>query len=143
MSKITDSIKLLQADTLVMFTKLHNYHWNIKGIHFFELHTKTEEFYNLFSTMYDDLAERLLQLGEKPIVTLKNSLEVARITEDENTQITAQYLMSNLAKDFEFFFNEFKNLSDISDSDPTTQAYAQDQMAFFEKELWMIKASLV
>ena len=34
------------ADLHVLYSKLHNYHWNVVGIGFFEMHLKLEEFCN-------------------------------------------------------------------------------------------------
>ncbi|HEY2420731.1 MAG TPA: ferritin-like domain-containing protein, partial [Neobacillus sp.] len=34
------------ANWTVLYVKLHNYHWYVKGGQFFTLHVKFEEFYN-------------------------------------------------------------------------------------------------
>lgn len=142
MSEISNKLNLLLADSAVLFTKLHNYHWNIQGVQFFGIHQKTEELYEYVSTMYDDLAERNLQIGGTPLVSLKQYLEKARISEDEKTDFNAKYVVEKIAADFEFLVKEFKELSEMSENDPVTAAYADDQTAFFEKQIWMLKAFL-
>jgi len=47
MKKVIKQLKVIQASSLVMFTKVHNYHWNIKGNQFFPVHEMTEK--NLWS----------------------------------------------------------------------------------------------
>jgi starvation-inducible DNA-binding protein len=62
------------ANWSVLYTKLHNYHWYVKGGQFFTLHVKFEEFYNEAGLHVDELAERLLAIGGKPAATLKEYL---------------------------------------------------------------------
>ena len=51
------------ANWTVAYTKLHNFHWYVKGPNFFSLHEKFEELYNEASQYVDDLAERILAIG--------------------------------------------------------------------------------
>ncbi len=69
------------ANWTILYEKLHNYHWFIKGHHFFTLHGKFEEFYDEAAGYIDELAERILSIGGKPIGTLKECLEIATIKE--------------------------------------------------------------
>ena len=69
------------ANWTVAFTKLHNFHWYVKGPNFFSLHTKFEELYDEASQYVDDLAERILAVGGNPVGTLKESLEMSIIDE--------------------------------------------------------------
>lgn len=138
MNSASKVLTQLQADSLVMFTKLHNYHWNVKGLQFYGLHAKTEEFYTYFGTMFDDLAERILQLNGTPLVTVKAMLDLSKIKEDEKTDFKAEYIIENIKKDFEYFLNTFKELHATTDKDAPTQSYADDQVGYFQKELWML-----
>lgn len=138
-----NSIQMLnqiQADALVMYTKLHNYHWNVKGLQFYGIHAKTEEFYTYFGTMYDDTAERLLQLGIKPIVTLKVAMDRTKIQEETKDTFNVEYVVENIVKDFQYFLQAFKDLSAASENDAPTQAYADDQIGHFQKEIWMLSS---
>lgn len=132
----------VQADALVMYTKLHNYHWNVKGLQFYGIHAKTEEFYTYFGTMYDDVAERLLQLNVKPIVTLKGALEKSKLSEETKDDFTIEYAVESIINDFQYFLGAFKELSSASEDDAPTQAYADDQIGHFQKEIWMLKSLL-
>ena len=49
---IEDLNKLL-ADLNVFYRKLQNYHWNIKGMDFFIMHEKLEEYYNEINNQID------------------------------------------------------------------------------------------
>ncbi len=141
MTQVRDSLQLLMADALVMFTKVHNYHWNVRGPQFYGVHARTEEIYEQFATIYDDVAERILQLGGTPIVTLKDTLSKTRLKEESETRFTVEQVMQSLIKDCEHFLKEFRNLASIAGDDSTTAAYAEEKVAEFEKQLWMMKAT--
>lgn len=126
----------------VAYVKLHNYHWNIQGKQFFEIHKVTEEYYEQFATMYDDVAERILQLGGKPLSSMKEYLENATIKEEAAKDFNAETVAKNVVADFEAIYNDFKEIRSIADEadDPVTIGYAEEQMGHFEKAFWMLKA---
>lgn len=142
MSNVIQQLKQLSADANVMFTKLHNFHWNVKGLQFFAVHELTEQAYNNFALIYDDLAERVLQLGDKPYVTLHQILEVTRIKEEESQSFSPEYVINALLEDYQYFLGAFKELSNLASEDATTMAYADEQVAKLEKEIWMLRASV-
>ncbi|MBL7574259.1 Dps family protein [Staphylococcus saccharolyticus] len=102
MSNQQDVVKQLNqqvANWTVAYTKLHNFHWYVKGPNFFSLHTKFEELYNEASQYVDDLAERILAIGGNPIGTLTESLNQSIVKESEKNY-TAEEMVEELSKDF-------------------------------------------
>ncbi len=75
-------------------------------------------------------------------MTLKQILEVGRIQEDSATDFNAKYVVENILKDFDFLRTENKALSTLGDGDTTTVAFADEQVAFFDKETWMLRSFL-
>lgn len=141
---MTETIKqmnFLVADAQVLYTKLHNFHWHVKGPHFYQIHLKTEELYNHFATLYDSLAERIIQLGGTPYVTLKDILSNTRILEHSETKFTTAQIFKNLHEDFVFLLSEFNKLSKQVEGDSASTALADAQITFLEKEIWMLEAS--
>ena len=69
------------ADLNVFYRKLQNYHWNIQGKDFFQVHSKLEELYNEINEQVDEIAEHILILGGQPIGTLKDYMEISKIKE--------------------------------------------------------------
>lgn len=137
-------LKQLQADALVFFTKTHNYHWNVKGRDFPQVHAATEEIYDNFAEIFDSLAERIIQLGDTPYVTLKDVLDKTKIKEDSRTSFNSREVLESILQDYKYFLKSFKELSEISakKNDTTTQGYADSQVANLEKAIWMLNAQL-
>lgn len=141
-----DLIKLMNqnlANLSVINVKLHNYHWNVKGIHFKPIHEMTEAYYDYFLEQYDEVAERIVQLGGKPLATLKDYLDNTTFDEEMKNEFDGKTVLQAVLSDFEKLTYEFKKIAEAADEldDSTTVALAEDNIAWLEKEIWMIKAS--
>jgi starvation-inducible DNA-binding protein len=142
--KVVEQLKSIQADAIALFVKIHNYHWNIKGLQFASVHAYTEGLYDKVATIYDDTAERILQLGSKPVLTLDDIAKTAKVKTEEGDSFDTKYVLESIYKDFSYLLEEFKNLSKLADEDgdKATAAYADDQTKEFEKELWKLRQTL-
>jgi len=81
-AELANKLNELLATYQVFYTNVRGYHWNIKGVNFFELHAKFEEIYTDLITKVDEVAERILTLGYVPNNAYSQYLEVSRIKED-------------------------------------------------------------
>ncbi|RDU64816.1 DNA starvation/stationary phase protection protein [Helicobacter sp. MIT 14-3879] len=144
MSKVVAALKQIQSDSIVFYMKLHNLHWNVKGLLFKPIHESTEEIYENFADVFDSVAERVLQLGDKPYVTLSDVLKNAKIKEESSTKFSGEEVLNIILSDFEYFMDSFKKLSDEAEKvgDTTTTDYANGILAQLEKNIWMLKAQL-
>ncbi|MCG8524857.1 MAG: DNA starvation/stationary phase protection protein [Opitutales bacterium] len=142
---LIDSLNKLLADTHLINVKLHNYHWNIEGPQFLPVHHLTEEYYNHFFAVFDDVAERILQLGKKPIATTKGYLEVSGLSEEEGNSFTAEQVFKSLAADFDYLHqNTIALLREAEElGDVTTGNMMADLNDWLEKAIWMLRQSLV
>lgn len=141
---VVDILKQIQADSIVFYMKLHNLHWNVKGLLFKPIHESTEAIYDEFAEIFDAVAERIIQLGEKPIVTLESALKVAKIKEESKNSFKGEEVLKIVLKDCEYFLGEFKKLSksgEKAEDTPSTD-YANGVIAKLEKDIWMLKAQL-
>lgn len=144
MSKVTKQLKQLQADAHALFIKIHNYHWNVKGMDFAPVHAKTEEIYTNMGLLYDDAAERVIQLGEKPHLTIGELAKAAKIKEEHGDTFKSKEIVKHIIEDFQYLHASFEKLSNAADeaNDKATAAFADDNVAALEKELWMLGSML-
>ncbi|MFF2531887.1 Dps family protein [Brevibacillus sp. DP1.3A] len=131
------------ANWTVLYTKLHNFHWNVKGPHFFTLHAKFEELYNEAAANLDSLAERVLSIGGKPVATLAACLNTASITEAEGNE-TAEQMVETIARDFSILVDELKLAMETADQadDEATADMLLGIRSGLEKHIWMLKSFL-
>ncbi|WP_342528791.1 DNA starvation/stationary phase protection protein [Chryseomicrobium sp. FSL W7-1435] len=127
----------------VMYTKLHNYHWYVKGPAFFTLHAKFEELYNEATLHMDEIAERLLTLGGKPTATLKEHLELSVVKEATGKESTDK-MVETVVKDFGTIMKSLKKGMEeaAKDEDDMTEDLLNAVYQSIEKHQWMLNAFL-
>lgn len=141
--KLTNSVNKQIANWTVLYTKLHNYHWYVKGHQFFTLHAKFEELYTEASLHIDELAERLLALEGKPIATLQESLNKATVKEADGKE-SAEEMVKSVMDDFLTMTAELKEAMDLAAEvgDETTGDMLLAIHQSLEQHIWMLKSFL-
>lgn len=131
------------ADWNVLFVKLHNYHWYVKGESFFTLHTKFEEFYNEAALHIDEIAERILALQSEPVASMKEYLEVSSVQEATGKE-DAKEMVQSIIDDFAAMIEELKAGVEVAQeaNDETTAGMLTDIHTDLEKHVWMLTAFL-
>lgn len=131
------------ANWSVLFIKLHNYHWYVQGPQFFTLHAKFEEFYNEAALHIDELAERILALGGKPVATMQEYLETASIKEASRTE-TAEQMVQTLIDDYSTIIAELKEGMETAqrEDDEITADMLLAIHTELENHVWMLRAFL-
>lgn len=140
--KTIEVLKQIQADSIVFFMKTHNYHWNVKGANFPQMHAATQEIYENFADIFDDVAERIIQLGGVPYVTLADTLKASKIAEEGKQSFSANEVLEGVLKDYRYFESIFKELSKVADEveDRVTSGFADEKVGQLQKALWMLNA---
>lgn len=142
-AQLQEAVNKQVANWTVLFTKLHNFHWYVKGHHFFVLHEKFEELYNEAAEYIDDLAERLLALEGSPIATLTEALETSSIKEAKGGE-SADEMVKIIVDDFQVLIDELKVGMDLAAEagDETTGDMLLAVHQSLEKHNWMLRAYL-
>lgn len=141
--KLTEVLNTQIANWSLLFTKLHNYHWYVKGAQFFTLHLKFEELYTEAALHVDNLAERLLALGGSPVATLHEIIEKTTLKDAEGNE-NANEMVRTLVADFGIIVGELKEGMSIADreGDETTGDMLLAIHSSLEKHVWMLKSYL-
>lgn len=127
------------ANWSILFVKLHNYHWFVKGPVFFTLHLKFEELYNEAALHIDNLAERVLAIGGKPIATMREYLSAASVKEAVGSEKAADMVRST-EQDFRILIAELLEGMEIAQQagDETTSDMLLAIHSSLEKHVWML-----
>ena len=83
-TKTVQELNILLADYHIYYQKLRNFHWNIIGKNFFDLHEKFEELYDDAKIKVDEIAERILTLRFQPKSNLSDYLKASNIKESSS-----------------------------------------------------------
>ncbi|UVJ07457.1 Dps family protein [Staphylococcus aureus] len=146
MSNQQDVVKELNqqvANWTVAYTKLHNFHWYVKGPNFFSLHVKFEELYNEASQYVDELAERILAVGGNPVGTLTECLEQS-IVKEAGKGYSAEQMVEELSQDFTNISKQLEKAIEISGNagDDVSEDMFIGMQTSVDKHNWMFKSYL-
>lgn len=131
------------ANLNVLYVKIHNYHWYVKGEHFFTLHVKFEELYDDITLKMDEVAERLLTIKGSPAATMKEYLDIATIQEASGNE-DQRKMVQTLIEDFATVAEEMSegiNLAEEAGDHPTADMFIKIK-SDLEKHMWMLRSYL-
>lgn len=140
---IAKDLNNLLANFQIYYQNLRGIHWNIKGKRFFDLHIKFEELYTDANLKVDEIAERILTLGETPLHTFDDYTKAAKVPVGKNVSIDEKAVQLIVDSLTELLNIERKILDDSAKAnDEGTNSIMSDFISEQEKTVWMMKAWL-
>lgn len=143
-SQVGRLLEDLLADEFVLFAKARDYHWNVTGPQFHELHAAFQAQYEAADAAVDALAERVRALGGRPTATVRSYLDRTRLQENPGTQLDARGMVGDLLAAHETLVRTLR--ADVEASarhgDAGTSDYLTGLMEAHEKTAWMLRAYL-
>ncbi len=139
---VANKLNKLLADEYILYTKTRNYHWNIEGPNFMELHKFYEGLYEELDGVIDAIAERVRQLGHYSQGRLKDFLKQGSLDEPEYTNDQYKQL-KNLLEDHETIIRGLR--TDITEfgekfKDLGNADFITGLMEKHEKWAWFIRS---
>lgn len=140
-AEIVDAMNKLIANYSVHYQKLRNFHWNVKGADFFDIHEQFEEQYDKAKKAIDDLAERIRVFGQTPQSTMHEYLETSEIKESP-TDLPAMDMVKEILKDYRILLEYMFNVLEIAieNGDSGTEDMVKKFIKRTEKYHWMMTA---
>ncbi|MDQ2996504.1 MAG: DNA starvation/stationary phase protection protein [Chloroflexota bacterium] len=133
------------SDLYVLNTKTRNYHWNVVGMHFRDLHKLLEEQYEELDAAIDLVAERSRKLGAPALGTLKEFLAHASLKEQPGDYPDAYTMLANLCGDHESVIQWLRQSADDCEEkyhDMGTNDFLIGLLQEHEKMAWMLRSYL-
>lgn len=140
---IAQGLKHLLADSYTLYLQTHNFHWNVTGPQFRELHLLFEEHYTELAVAVDDIAERIRTLGVHAPGTYKQFAELSSIEEVTGVP-SAQEMVEILKTSHERVVRTCREALKKAQAgdDESSLALISDRMRIHEKTAWMLRAML-
>lgn len=133
------------ADEHVLYVKTRNYHWNVVGPQFNDLHKFLEGQYDILEDSIDEVAERIRTLGSKSPGTLTEFVKLARLKEEPGKLPNARSMIGNLLADHETMIRQLRTDVEACGNklgDAGTSDFLTGLMEQHEKMAWMLRAFL-
>lgn len=142
-SKIAEELKHLLADTYGIYLKTQNFHWNVKGAHFFELHLLFEKQYTEMAEAIDEIAERIQALGfgvEATFSAFKKNCCIA----EEKRPSTGSQMVQQLLESHEALIRCARKGAQLAEKqgDAATVDLLGRRLGAHEKFAWMLRAMI-
>lgn len=139
--ELSSQLNDLLANYQIFYMNVRGFHWNIKGNKFFELHVKFEELYTDLQIKIDEIAERVLTLGQTPTHSFSTYLaesKIAPVTDVTDSEST----VSSVLDSFKTVIIKQRALLLASGEadDEGTNALMSDYISEQEKLVWMYSA---
>jgi starvation-inducible DNA-binding protein len=141
--ELAEKLNILLANLQLFYINSRGFHWNIRGDKFFELHLKFEELYTDLQVKIDEVAERVLTLGQTPLHSYSNYLQQSAIKEQQNIT-DGKKTISSVIDSFSILLKLERELLNLSANagDEGTNALMSDYIRQQEKLVWMYSAYL-
>ena len=142
LKEVTQILNTVLADEYLLYTKTRNYHWNITGDNFIELHKLYQQQYEELDEIIDAVAERIRYLGHYSEGRLKDFLKITHLDEPDYTT-EQQEQFRNLLQDHEsviIYIRKMIPKIDEEHNDAGTADFITGVMEQHEKMAWFLRS---
>ncbi len=141
--QVIESLNELLSNMQLHYQRCRNFHWNVSGPEFFQLHVKFEEYYNAAALEVDEVAERILSLGASPLSNFTEYLKKSTIKESDYPIKPSEMVLA-LADDFSQLATMERAIfkSATEEGDDRTADMVNGFATIHEKNNWMLMAWL-
>ncbi|NKB61283.1 MAG: DNA starvation/stationary phase protection protein [Gammaproteobacteria bacterium] len=139
---IADGLSGLLATSYTLYLQTHNFHWNVCGPRFRELHLMFEEQYTELSVAVDEIAERIRALDMPAPGTYASFSKLSEIKEIEHIP-EAEEMIQILVQGHEQVVRICRIVLTQAQqaNDESSASLISDRMRVHEKTAWMLRAS--
>ncbi len=140
---VVEILNRLLSDEYVLPTKTRNYHWNVTGPQFNDLHKFFESQYDELNDLVDEIAERARQLGGRAFGTLAEFGKTSRLVEQPGASPAAAEMLGSLLADHETLIRALRgDVGPVGEKykDVGTQDFLTGLLEKHEKMAWMLRA---
>ena len=132
------------SDLVVFYLKLHDLHWNVKGMQFVPVHQYSESRYEDMAEKFDAIAELIIQHGEKPVSSISEYVKNASIKELNKGSYRDEEVIKIISEDMAYLKGKAEALRGEADSEGLFDIVAvlEDHVAGYNKKLWFLRSML-
>jgi starvation-inducible DNA-binding protein len=142
-ASIAAGLSRLLADTYVLYLKTHNFHWNVEGPMFQQLHQMFMDQYTEAWNAIDPIAERIRALGHYAPGSYRQFLGLASVKETDGVP-RAERMIRELIEGQETVARTARSvlpLAEKANDQPTLDLLTQ-RLDVHEKNAWMLRSLL-
>ncbi|HYI96687.1 MAG TPA: DNA starvation/stationary phase protection protein [Bryobacteraceae bacterium] len=142
---IVESLNKLLADEHVIYIKTRNFHWNVVGPRFHDLHIFLEKQYEQLAAIIDEVAENARMFGGTAAGSMKEFLKLTRLEENSGNVPDENGILQSLIDDHESIIRTLREDIEHADEDLKAADAADFSTSVLEqhnKMAWMLRSFL-
>ncbi|GIQ58166.1 DNA starvation/stationary phase protection protein [Flavobacterium collinsii] len=142
LKKSTVLLATILSNEMILYVKTRKFHWNISGNSFMELHQLFEEQYRILEAHIDEVAERISQLGDKTIGTMKEFIENSTLKESPKEYPSQKQMLKELLENHEQLVKEFRDYIPVfeeENNDAGSADFVTGLLQEHEKMAWVLR----
>lgn len=143
MEQLVISLRVVLANSFIMYFKAHSHHWNVEGMNFSQLHEFLGELYQEIFDSVDTTAEELRALQEYAPKTLSEMYQFKTINEG-NIATTDREMLEDLLNANTGVMDSLNKAIDNATAvnDQGLMDYLAGRLDTHKKHGWMIRSHL-
>lgn len=140
---VADALTRILADSFILSLKTRNYHWNVTGPNFAQLHALFETIYGALDAAGDSIAERIRALGHKSPGSYVEFISMSALKEEMSSPDHMDMIHS-LVLDVEHLMRRIDEVKDVAmmGKDDATADLMIEQLRSLGKFAWMLRSHL-
>lgn len=142
MDELKQAMKVAFASEYAFAIKSQNFHWNVEGSDFYELHLLFERIYDEVYGAIDPFAENIRKLGAYSPASFKRFSMLAEI-DDEMAILPPQAMVRELLDDSDKMVKLLKMVYDAAErvGEHGLSNFLAERMDAHRKHSWMLRAT--
>ena len=143
MDKLVNALKIAFASEFSFYLKAHNFHWNVEGIHFQELHALFDTIYSEVLDSIDPFAENIRKLNAYTPASFGRFSMLSQI-DDESSILPPEAMIAELLSDSDKMVKLLKLTFDIATAagEDGLANFLAERMDAHRKHSWMLRSTL-
>lgn len=140
---VIDTLTSTLSNQHVLYIKLRNFHWNLKGPRFHSLHEFFEEQYTTLEKSIDETAERIRMLGGVAPGSMAEFLDHATLKEASGAITDGEDAISTLVADQEAIVRDLRDYAKRVEEEYRDQATADflvELLRAHVSQAWMLRS---
>lgn len=137
---IVDILKIVLSSSMVLSFKIAVAHWNITWPNFLVFHPKFGDLYSKVFGTIDTVAERIRQLDNNTIKSLKEAIQYSIIREENKYKKDLEALDS-IIEDIDAMLNLLYKAKEVSEEDLDTQQILIDLCMMYSQERYLLSSN--
>jgi starvation-inducible DNA-binding protein len=142
LTRVVEGLQRLLADEVLLYLKTRNFHWNVEGPDFSELHKLFETQYEQLDVIMDEVAERIRIIGGYAAGSMGEFTQLATLQEVAGGACNQVRMEEALLHDHEQLARQMRGFSEQCGevNDLGTQDFVTGVMQAHEKMAWMLRS---